>query len=333
MRLIAACVVLLTATPMAAAQAADEASAEAEPETLGPRGALSGSPRTLYGERLGVWLEAGFSGGGRGDERAEFVASPEFGLRLRAGDGVVLDASWGLSVAATSVEGEVSIGGEMVRFRGRPTRIDPGNPVLQLLYSGAVASNVHLEVGVGAGVPTAARSQVGSDNPTLSERSASQVSHRAAMAMRGYWSPWRWAPERFALFVPARVAASFGELALDFDLALGVMVPVLGGRGVDADVIVQLGAGVGGQVAEPLFLGVRLRGVGAPLGVIVPGVDPEGSDASDRVVFSAEPWVRLSVDPVQLSLRAVVTLNGADGVAGERAPAVAAFLGVGAEVD
>ena len=103
--------------------------------------------------------------------------------------------------------------------------------------------------------------------------------------------------------------------------------------GIDADVIVQLAAGVGGHVAEPLYLGVRLRGVGSALGRTLTGIDVTGAAASEAVVFSAEPWVRLRFDPVQVTLRASVSFNGADGVGGDRAPPFGVFVGVGGEAD
>ncbi|MCB9592048.1 MAG: hypothetical protein H6719_04890 [Sandaracinaceae bacterium] len=309
------------------------ASEDAEADELAPREVVGSTPRHLFGRAFGVWLELGFSGGGRGDERADFVFSPEAGVRFRPDRGIYVGASFGFAAAATAVSGEVAIGGEPTPYRGSPGRIDPGNPTMELGYSGAVAPNLRLEVGVGAAIPTAARAQAGSDAPTLVERAASEVTLRSALSMRGYWSPWAWAPERFGLYLPVRVAAALGDLHIEGDLGLGVMIPVLGDRGIDADVIVQLGAGVSGRVAEPLYLGVRLRGVGSPLGVTLPGTDATGAAASEAVVFSAEPWVRLRFDPVQVTLRGVVSFNGADGVAGDRAPPFGVFVGVGGEVD
>lgn len=307
--------------------------AEEEDDELAAREVVASSPRHLLGRSLAVWLELGLSGGGRGDQRADFAFAPEFGVRFRPDRGLYVGASFGFTAAATQVSGEVTAAGETTRYEGASTRLDPGNPTMELGYSGAVSRDLRLEIGIGAAIPTAARAQPGSDEAGLIERAASEVSHRAAMAMRGYWSPWRWAPERFGLYAPVRVAGLFGDLLVEGELGVGVMVPVLGDRGIDADVIVQLAAGVGGRVAEPLHLGVRLRGVGSALGVTLTGADAMGAPASEAVVFSAEPWVRLRVDPVQVTLRADVSFNGADGVGGDRAPPFGVFLGVGGEVE
>ena len=312
---------------VAVAGAQGSGSTSDEPPPSGP------AAQTREGQLLGARFEAGLTGRGRGDVRAEFVFSPEFGLRLRPDSGLALDVSWGLAIAATSVAGVVENGGERTPFEGQPTRVDPGNPIVQIGYSGRVAENVHLEMGLGAAVPLAARAQVGADGPTFAERAGSEASHRAAMAMRGYWAPWRWAPERFALFVPLEVAADVGALTLEVQGALGVMVPVLGGRGVDPDVVVQLAAGLSGRLGQMVVVGGWLRGVGAPLGVTLPGLDSDGEAASEAFVFSAEPWVRVRVAPAEVSLRVVVNFNGADGVAGDRAPPVGVFIGVGGAVD
>jgi len=323
---------LAAPVPSAPVEPLPELDALDEPDEPMPREFVGSSPRHLHGQLLGAWLELGFSGAGRGDERADFVFSPQMGARLRPDRGLVIDARWGFVVAATSIDSSIEISGDTVEYRGTPTRLDPGNPRFSFGYSGAVAPDVYLEAGIGVAVPTAGRAQIGTDADSLLDRSASERSHRAAMSMRGYWSPWSWAPERFSLFAPVRLAVRADRLLFDADLGLGVMVPVLGDRGVDPDVILQLGAGVGGEVAEALHLGIRLRGVGAPLGVMVPGFDPATGEAqTEAVVFSVEPWVRLRFDPIQIGLRGVISLNGADGVAGDRAPPFGLFVSVGGE--
>ena len=327
-------VVLFGAAPAEAQQVeiTSEEAGDAEAE-IAPRDVLGGSPRALHGERFGAWLDAGFTGAGRSDERAEFVFSPELGVRFRPDRGLVVDAAWGFALATTSIRGEVTLGGDTISYAGTPVRFDPGNPRLSVSYSGAVAPDVYLEVGLGAAVPTASRAQIGVDAPGLVERSSSELNHRAAMAMRGYWSPWAWAPERFSLFVPVRIAGRLDDLLFHGEVGLGVMVPVLGDQGVDPDVVLQLAAGVGGRLSDALYIGVRLAGVGAPVGVTLPGPNAPGEPASEAVVFSAQPWLRLRFDPVQVTLRGVVNLNGADGVAGDRAPPFGLFVGVGGEVD
>ncbi|MBX3271932.1 MAG: hypothetical protein KF729_16810 [Sandaracinaceae bacterium] len=300
---------------------------EEEAAELPARAVLGGTPRHLLGGAFTAWAELGFSGAGRGDVRADFLFSPELGVRFRPDRGLYAAAAFGFSAATTSVAGEVMAAGELMSFRGNPTRTEPGNPTMELGYSGAISDQLRLEVGLGAAIPASARAQVGTDPPTLAERAGSEAAVRAAMAARGYWSLWAWAPERFALYVPVRLAANAGGLLFEGELGLGVLIPILGDRGIDTDVVVQLAGGVGGELTERFALGARVRGVGAPAGSTLSG--GAGSD----VAFSVEPWARLRLDPVQVTLRASMTLDGPDGLAGDRAPPFGVFAGVGGEVD
>jgi hypothetical protein len=308
---------------------------ETAPEPSLPARELAGSsPRALAGEHLGAWLEAGIAAGGaEGDSAVAF--SPEMGLRYRVSDAVVADVTWGLIVARTRVAGEGGAEAMPISYDRKITRVEPGNPVVHGAFSRALGDALRLEVGLGVAVPTASRAQLGADRDALSERQASELAYRAALAMRGYWSPWRWAPERFGLFLPVRVdvpvarsGAGSGEgdgdvtLAVEADLGVGVMLPVLGDRNRDADVIVQGAVGIGGRVVGPLHLGVRLRAVGAASGAVVP----------DALVTSAEPWVRLRLDPAHLALRGNLTLNGTDGLGRGRGPSFGVFLSGGVEL-
>ena len=273
------------------------------------------SPGATLGPRAAVWLDGGFTVGGP-DEEHVLAFSPELGLRYRVVEELVAEVSFGLTLASTEVRGTGTLGGEPVDYDAGVRRADPGNPVVRALYSGRVARNIVLETGLAVAIPTAARDEYGADARGLAQRVGSEVSYRAALAMRGYWSPWRWAPERFSVAVPLRLAIEIEWIVIDAELGLGLMFPVLGDRGVDPDVVVQLAAGVGARVVGPLSLGVHLRGVGAALGATVPGV-----------VVSTEPWVGLDVAPVRVTLRATINLNGDDGVAGARGPAFGLFLG------
>ncbi|HJL19893.1 MAG TPA: hypothetical protein RMH99_29790 [Sandaracinaceae bacterium LLY-WYZ-13_1] len=296
---------------------ADEQADAALPE----RALVASSPRTLLGEHLGAWLELGLTAGGPESESVTGVTT-ELGLRYRMADAVVADVSWGLVIARTRVVDEEMVGGSAIAYDRKITRVEPGNPVLRGAFTHPFEDVARLEVGLGVAVPSAARAQAGVDADTLAERRASEVAHRAALAMRGYWSPWRFAPERLGLILPVRLAFALDALTVDAQVVFGVMVPVLGGRGQDADVVVQGAAGVGGRVVGPLHLGARLRAVGAASGVIVP----------DALVVSAEPWVRLRFDPVQIALRSSLVLNGTDGLGQARGPGFGLFLSGGVEL-
>ena len=168
----------------------------AQEAPLGAQDALGSGLRHALGDQVGAWLEAGFGPGGGGADRVRYALSGELGFRLRVADDLVADASWGLTVAPTSVEGQEVVAGEVIAYAGRPTRVEPGNPVLRGLYSGGLSSSVRLDLGFGVAVPAASRADAGADEPTLVARRASEAANRAALAVRGFWSPWRWAPIR-----------------------------------------------------------------------------------------------------------------------------------------
>lgn len=310
----------------------------AQPLVEGPPSpsASSTSLRMPDGKRLGAWLELGMTSGGP-DGSSVVAFTPEVGLRYRVAESVVADVSWGLVVARTQVAAHTEAGGRVVSYDRKITRVEPGNPILHGAFSPSFGDDLRLEVGLGVAVPTASRAEIGSERDPLSARHASEVAHRAALAMRGYWSPWRWAPERFALFLPIRVdvpivragparaqgmVADIG-LAVEADLAVGLMLPVLGDQTQEPDFIVQGALGIGGRVAGPLCLGVRVRAVGAATGAVVP----------DDLVSSAEPWVRLRFDPAHLQMRASLTLNGTDGLGQARGPSYGLFVSGGGEFD
>ncbi len=282
--------------------------------------AVGASVRTLTGPRLGVWAETGLTGDGT-DGREMVGWSSEIGLRFPVIRGLTADASWGWTVASVAVAGVEPIGGEPTPFEAELVRFDPANPTIAIAYEDGVSPQARLRVGLGVAIPSAARAQPGDDADSLAARAASEVSNLAAMSMRGWWSPWRFAPERFGLFVPLRLAAAIDAVRLEGEAGVGVLMPVLGDRGVDVDVILQLAGGVSGQVAGPLYLGGRVRAVGGATGVLLP----------DAVV-SLEPHARLVIDDAQLTARGVLNLSGADRLASTRGPSFGVFLGAGGAI-
>ena len=238
--------------------------------------------------------------------------------------------SFGFTYGATEVRGEGILGGSPVTYEASPDRFEPGNPVISGAWSQSFDDDARVEVGLGLAVPVSARAEPGADAEGLAERRASLVTHRSTLAMRGFWSPWRWFPERFSLFLPIRVAVPIDALLLEGELGAGVMLPVLGDRSAVTDVVVQGAVGAGGHIAGPLHLGARLRLVGAARGLLAP-VDLEGAQRDD-VVLSAEPWARLHFDYVHIAVRVSMNLTGRDGLGGERGPSYGAFASFGVEL-
>lgn len=296
-----------------------EAPSNAPPRRVEERDVVSSSPRTLLGPDAAMWLEVGMSGSGR--NRAEAVLlSPEIGVRYRLADAVVAEVSWGLTYGATHVRGDAVIAGMTEPYDQGVQRVQPGNPTLggAFVHRG---SGALVEVGLSMSLPTASRAELGADVDSAAERASSELVNRSAMSMRGYRGAFRWAPERFSLAIPLRVVLPIEALTIEIDGALAVMFPVLGDRGVDVDAIIELGAGAGATVYGPLAAGVRLGGVGAAMGVSAPDF-----------TLSAEPWLRLRFDPVQLTARGVLNLSGQDGLGQGRGPAWGVFVGAGVEI-
>lgn len=310
--------------PRSAAEAAlDErpipALEPAGPERVDEREVVSASVRTLLGRHGSVWVEVGATMGGP-DGNSVVALSPELGLRYRVADSIVADVSWGLTYAATRVSGEILLGGTPTPYRASTDRVEPGNPVLGGAFVHRSESSL-VEVGFALGIPTAAREDLGSDADRAAERASSEVAQRAAMALRGYRAALRWAPERISFAVPFRLVVPVAPVLLEVDGALALMVPVLGDAAADVDTIVELGAGAGAEIAGPLAMGVRLAGVGAASGATVPSF-----------TLSAEPWLRLRFDPVQIGVRGVLLLTGDDGLGQSRGPSFGVLVGAGAEL-
>jgi hypothetical protein len=302
--------------------AAEPVAVEPEPVTtpvLAERDVLTSSPRSMLGPSGALFLETGLTRG-RWPAARVWGWSTELGVRYRVAEEVIAEVSWGLTFGHALVIGETMIDTELMRYNEHVERVEAGNPTIAGYFVHR-APTLLLEVGLAFSVPTAARDDIGATVDSVAVYEASSVINRSAMAMRGYRGAYRWAPERFSLAVPFRVAFPIAPLVLEIDGALAVMIPVIGDRGVDVDVLLELGATAGVQVYGPLHVGVRLGVVGSALGVTAPDF-----------TLSAEPYARLRFDPVQLTLRGVMNLAGDDGIGGDRGPSFGLFLGAGVEI-
>lgn len=258
--------------------------------------------------RLRAAVELGASGGGSRD--ASLVAfSPEVGLRWRVSDAVVADATFGLTLGGTHVRGRVDTGRGTEHYDADVFRVEAGNPVISGAYAGWHGP-VRLLLGLALGVPTAARTEAGDSADFGATRAASSVTQIASASLRGWWAPWRWAPERASVALPLRMAIDLASTTIGVEAGLGLMFPVVGDRGPDVDVVMQLAAEVSVRVADGLALGLRAHVVGDAMGVAVP-----------PVTVAVEPSMRVDLAPVQLSFRANVNVAGDDGIAGPRGPA------------
>lgn len=290
-----------------------------EPDVVEEREVVGARPGTLLGRQAGAWLELGVTAD-RSPAGRVVALGGELGLRYRVAENVVADASFGLTYAATHVHGEVTLGGTPTPYAGSFDRVEPGNPVLGGAFVHRDAGYL-LEVGLAIGIPTAARDDPGADAEAAARRAASELAARTALAMRGYRGAIGWAPERFSLAVPFRVAVPVAPLVLEIDGALSAMFPVIGDRNTDVDTLIELGAGAGARIVGPLALGARIAGVGAASGKTAP-----------EFTLSVEPWARLRFDPVQVTARGVLNVAGDDALGGARGPSFGVFVGAGVEI-
>jgi hypothetical protein len=261
-------------------------------------------------------MEVGGSGGSAAGTSLGAM-SAELGLRYRAAEYLLVDASFGFTYASTNVAGELTLGGMPISYAASIQRVEPGNPTFGATFVHR-SDSLLLEVGLALSVPSSARAEPPRDAQTAADRASSETALRAAMSMRGYRGAAGWAPERLGVSLPVRLVATFAPLLVEADGSLSVLVPVLGDRAVSADTLVDLGVALGADVAEALRVGVRVGGVGAATGSLVPGF-----------TLSIEPWLAWRVGPVELTARGVVNVTGEDGVGASRGPAFGVFLGGG----
>lgn len=81
-------------------------------------------------------------------------------------------------------------------------------------------------------------------------------------AVRGWWSPWLWAPDRLSFVLPElRWEFHAPVLYLAAEAALAAMIYTGGDEG-DPEIAGQLGAEIGARIAEPFILGLRFQAVG-----------------------------------------------------------------------
>jgi hypothetical protein len=277
---------------------------------------VNGSARSLLGAHGAFFAELGLTRG-RWPAARVIAFSPELGFRYRVDDWLTVEASWGVTFGGTRNVGEATIEGETVPFTEDVDRVEPANPTIGGLIVHRDRAFL-LETGLAVSVATAARADASGNVESIAERAGSGVTHRAAMAMRGYRGAYRWAPERFSVSLPFRLAIPLAPVVLEIDAALAAMFPVLGDRGVDVDVLVELGAGASVHVAGPFYVGARVGGVGAALGV-----------TARPFTLSVEPWLRLRIETSELTMRAVMNVAGEDAIGGGAGPVFGFFVGTG----
>lgn len=278
----------------------------------------------VRGPQGAAWGEVGVTGA---DDAAQSVlaVAAELGFRLVATRVFALSIRWGLTAAATRVTGAVGGPGDEEAFEERPRRFEAGNPVLRGDVIGG-GGDTSYRIGLAVAVPMASRPDAGDDVAGAARRQASALTHRAAAALRGWWSPWAWRPERVALALPARLVHRAGALRWSAELAAAALFPILGDRNAAVDVAVQGALGVGGDLGGGWSLGLRAHVVG---GVAGEGQPETGTGLPD-VQAALMPWVRARVtDGGYVGLRGVVLFGTTDGIGAGQGPTVGLLVNGG----
>ncbi len=295
------------ADPLAPRRAVEEPSAELAqaPAPARPRGPFDDLRlgRDDAGLGDGAWLAASvFSGSVRDD--AITMGALDLGLRLALGEDARASLDWGIAFADTHVRGAYLGSNVPEPFDARLGRVEARNPDLRFEWTPRVSERVRVGVGLGAAIPVAATTTLPWDAPSESRFDASALVHEAYLASHGADRPWRFRPERAALYAPLSLALALSDDAvLAFDGAFAFGFRVLGGMGFEVLEDVQLGAELGGTLAPWLRLGARLNVTALAL-----------TTPSEAVQPSAEGWARLEFDPISVLARGTLGLGGPYGV-------------------
>jgi hypothetical protein len=191
---------------------------------------------------LGLRLDLAYTS--RADELSTITAlSPLLSARYRWHRHWAVGVEWGMAFAYESAGGANSEG-----------EVGTGNPLLSAAHSLLADEQRHLDVWVGATLPLAWLD-------AGLERGFSRATYAYALAARGLWNPWLWAPESLgAASGGSYVTAVSRELSIVIEGALGVTLPLSDVTQDVADLYVQvascaeLGAGM-------LRLGLRVQAV------------------------------------------------------------------------
>jgi hypothetical protein len=222
----------------------------------------------------------------RSDDRSElWVLSPVASAAYRVHERWALALDWGVAMAIESP----AAGNE-------ESRVGSGNPMLSVAHRLSALEHNRFDVWLGATAPLAWLADG-------TKRGFSRAMYAHALATRGLWNAWLWAPEQTALasgvkwaFKPSR------DLRLRAEGALGVTLPLGDVTQDAADLFVQLATAVEGS-AGLLAFGLRLQSV-------LMTAD------SDPLQLAIVPYVRANFNVWALDLRTVINLDEPLGVFG-----------------
>lgn len=251
-------------------------------------------------------LFAGDFGGGGG---TAVVLATDVGARL----GIERDArvrfDWGVAWSRQRVLGTFTTTTASEPYDVTLERTEARNADFALEWAPWVGTNARVLVGVGTAVPVAALASFGNANNgamatplEAAQVEASTATHAIWMAMHGCWAPWRYQADRIAAFAPLGAFFDLGAVELAVDGAAAVSFPVLGGAGGPEGAL-MLAAQLSGAPLPELTVGARAS-------IVAYGLGGRGEGSQPAI----EPFVRLELAPVSVTLRGVLNVGSGGGV-------------------
>jgi len=262
--------------------------AQSSDEYWMPGSVVSDEARTPEAERphtpLSAALEFGLTS--RSDDRSElWVLSPVASVAYRLHERWALSLDWGFAIAI-----EAPVAGD------NESRVGSGNPMLSAVHRLSALERNRFDVWLGATAPLAWLADG-------TKRGFSRAMYAHALATRGLWNAWLWAPEQIAL--ASGVTWAFrppGDVRLRAEGALGVTLPLDDVTQDTADLFVQL-AFAAELSGGPLAFGLRLQSV-------LMTAD------SDPLQLAIVPYARANFDAWAVGLRWVINLDEPLGFVG-----------------
>jgi len=225
-----------------------------------------------------------------------WYVSPRLSARYAILDALELGLDWGVAVVSVSAGGESESKGRV------------GNPALSASYRLDLGS-ARLFVGGGVALPVAQLS----DEDGLFDA----LALISAAAIDGNRDFWRWLPETFSLYAPARYEVMLGDaVRVTADGAFAVYIPT--SEGGEARLGIQLGGALA-YVHDRSWVGVRLQLTSVQVNL----------DDVDLTQLSLVPEGRLDLGGGYLNGRLVVNLDQPYGFAFDTGRIWGVFVGGG----
>lgn len=189
-------------------------------------------------------------------------------------------------------------------FRSSTTRV--GNPVAEVLYSRRT-TQTRLELGGGLALPLASIPDVSPASELTTGQAVALMAvdaYNGALALRGLWDSWAFAPETLTLLAPVRWRHRKDGFEAGVEGAFALLISTSQDTQDDTTTILQVG-GHAGYASDTLLVAARLRHV-----LLL------DEDADDQHQASLEPFVEVRSGSVIAGGGVLINLDEPLGVLG-----------------